>query len=59
MNRNSKRLAFVLYLSNTSNDMVVRFDDFTYNSLVRADESVYAILPDEPFRTTQEDDSNG
>jgi hypothetical protein len=44
----SKRLGFVLFASNTSNDLVVRMDGFAYNSLIPADR--FLVLPDEAFR---------
>jgi hypothetical protein len=46
--RDSHRMAFMLYASNTSNDIVVRFDGFIYNTLVPADR--FIVRPDEPFR---------
>jgi hypothetical protein len=45
----SGRLAFMLFTSNTdSREIIVRFDGFAYNTLVRSDR--FTVLPDEPFR---------
>jgi hypothetical protein len=44
------RMGFVLYRSNVSEEMVVRFDGFAYNTVVPADPARYAVHPDEPFR---------
>lgn len=45
---NPGRLAFVLYASNTSDDLVVRFDGFAYNTIVPAGD--FDVLPDVAFR---------
>jgi len=49
-NTRSNRKGFVLFLSNTSLDMVVRFDGFAYNTVVPADPSTFRKLPAEAFR---------
>lgn len=45
---NPGRKAFVLFPSNVTDELLVRFDGFAYNSLVPANR--FVLLDDEPFR---------
>jgi len=45
---NPGRMAFVLYPSNVSDELIVRFDGFAYNSRVPA--ANFEVLPDVAFR---------